>query len=58
MKLIAEMTSKYAFERPPNQLDPSERSEKLKIGINNRPSNFSEVLEKLTALKEKKWIFF
>lgn len=58
MKIISEMTSKYAFERPPNQLDSTERMEKLKIGINNRPSNFSEVLEKLSSIKEKKWIFF
>lgn len=58
MKLIAEMTSKYSFERPPNQLDSKERLEKLKIGINNRPSNFLEVLEKLSSIKEKKWLFF
>lgn len=58
MKLISEMTSKYAFERPPNQLNSNERLEKLKIGINNRPSNFSEVLEKLSSIKEKKWLFF
>ena len=58
MKLISEMTSKYAFERPPNQLDANERVKKLRIGINNRPTNFTEVLEKLSAVKEKKWIFF
>jgi len=58
MKLISEMTSKYAFERPPNQLEPNERVEKLKIGINNRPANFAEIVEKMEAVKEKKWIFF
>jgi serine/threonine protein kinase len=58
MKLINEMTSKYTFELPPNQLDSSERITKLKMGMDKRPATIEEIAEKLSQVTNKKWYFF
>lgn len=58
MKLINEMTSKYSFKLPPNQLDSSERITKLKMGMDKRPATIEEIAEKLSLVTNKKWFFF
>jgi serine/threonine protein kinase len=58
MKLINEMTSKYSFERPPNQLNSSERIKKLQIGMDKRPATIEEIVEKLSLVTKKKWFLF
>ncbi len=58
MLVIHRLTSKYAFEIPPNKLSAMERIEKLKIGINNRPASIQEIAEQINQIKEKRWLFF
>lgn len=58
MKLINEMTSKYSFELPPNQLNSTERIKKLKMGMGNRPATIEEITEKLALVTNKKWFLF
>lgn len=56
--LVNKLSSKHAFNLPPNQLNSEERKMHLKAVMNQRPSNFSEILAELNEVKDRKWLFF
>jgi hypothetical protein len=56
--LVKKLSAKHAFNLPPNQLNSEERKMHLKAAMNQRPSNFSEILAELNEVKDRKWLFF
>lgn len=56
--LVKKLCAKYAFNLPPNQLNSEERRMHLTNAMNQRPSNFSEILTELNHVKDRKWLFF